>query len=139
MYWIYDMPSWFLALLTVGGFLVVSVGGLQLSRHYITNRLLFSREINEGRQLLRLRHGHAVFRDTGPHRRGRAVQNYSLVSSLVSQEASTIGVLYRDVGGYPEPLRTELRRTLREYANFTIEKTWPAQQRGIILDQPRSC
>ena len=37
-------------------------------------------------------------------------QNYSSVESLVSKEASTIGVLYRDVGGYPESLRTELRQ-----------------------------
>ena len=53
-------------------------------------------------------------------------QNYSGVESLVSKEASTIGVLYRDVGGYPEPLCTELRHGLREYAVFLIEKTWPA-------------
>ena len=46
-FWIYDMPSWFLALLTVLAFLTVSVGGLLLSRHFVTKRLVFSRDIND--------------------------------------------------------------------------------------------
>jgi hypothetical protein len=55
---------------------------------------------------------------------------YSSASDLVSREASSIGSLYRDVGGYPEPTRTELRSRLREYTVFVIEKSWPAQQVG---------
>ena len=54
----------------------------------------------------------------------------SNASDLVSQEASAIGALYRDVGGYPEPLRTELRSSLRAYTVFVIEEAWPAQRRG---------
>ena len=63
-------------------------------------------------------------------------QNYAAVSGLVSKEASTIGVLYRDVVGYPEPLRTELRHGLREYTVFLVDKVWPAQQTGQLLDEP---
>lgn len=54
----------------------------------------------------------------------------SNASELVSKEATSIGALYRDVSGYPEPIRTELRSKLREYAVFVIEKAWPAQQVG---------
>lgn len=54
----------------------------------------------------------------------------SNASELVSKEATSIGALYRDVSGYPEPIRTELRSKVREYAVFVIEKAWPAQQVG---------
>lgn len=55
---------------------------------------------------------------------------HSNASDLVSKEASSIGALYRDVGGYPEPIRTELRSKVREYTVFVIEKAWPAQEIG---------
>src|SRR5439155_20750742 len=55
---------------------------------------------------------------------------YSNASDLVSREASAIGALYRDVSGYPEPIRNELGSKLREYTVFVIEKAWPAQRSG---------
>src|SRR6185295_9801695 len=51
-------------------------------------------------------------------------------SDLVSREASAIAILYRDVSGYPSPLREELRSKLRDYTVFVIEKAWPAQKQG---------
>ena len=55
---------------------------------------------------------------------------HSNASDLVSREASAIGALYRDFGGYPEPTKTELRAKVREYTVFVIEKAWPAQRVG---------
>lgn len=49
---------------------------------------------------------------------------------LVSKEAASIGSLYRDVCGYPLPIRNELRWNLREYTVFIIKEAWPAQQEG---------
>jgi hypothetical protein len=54
----------------------------------------------------------------------------SNASDLVSKEAASIGSLYRDVSGYPSPLREDLRSDLREYTVFVINEAWPAQQRG---------
>jgi Protein of unknown function (DUF4239) len=54
----------------------------------------------------------------------------SNASELVSREAVAIGALYRDVSGYPAPLRDELREKLRQYTVFVIEEAWPAQKRG---------
>jgi hypothetical protein len=59
---------------------------------------------------------------------------HSDASELVSKEASSIGALYRDVGGYPEPLRGELRLKLRDYTVFVIDEAWPAQQSGLGQD-----
>jgi hypothetical protein len=54
----------------------------------------------------------------------------SNASDLVSREAASIGFLYRDVSGYPSPLRDELRSDLRQYINFVVNEAWPAQRRG---------
>ena len=54
----------------------------------------------------------------------------SNAADLVSKEAAAIGSLFRDVSGYPSPLRDELRAKVREYTVFVINDAWPAQQRG---------
>src|SRR6185436_3021473 len=46
----------------------------------------------------------------------------SSASDLVSKEAASISSLYRDVNGYPDPIRTELKSRLREYTVFVIDK-----------------
>src|SRR5207247_10762457 len=60
----------------------------------------------------------------------------SSASDLVSKEATSIGALYRDVSGYPQPLRDLLRSDLRTYTIFVIDVAWPAQKigRGQKLD-----
>jgi hypothetical protein len=57
---------------------------------------------------------------------------YESASGLVSSEATSIGKLYRDVSGYPAPLRDELRAAVRQYTVFVINDVWPAQQKGRI-------
>jgi len=54
----------------------------------------------------------------------------SNASDLVSKEASSIGALYHDVSGYPEPIRSELQSKLRAYTTFVIETAWPEQKAG---------
>lgn len=54
----------------------------------------------------------------------------SSAADRVSHEAAAISALYRDVSSYPSPLREELRKDLREYTVFVIDKAWPAQQTG---------
>jgi hypothetical protein len=55
---------------------------------------------------------------------------HSNASELVSREAMSVGALYRDVSGYPQPIRSELQTKVREYAVFVIDKAWPAQKIG---------
>lgn len=54
----------------------------------------------------------------------------SNASELVSKEAASIASLYRDVTGYPSPIRDELRSKLQEYTGFVIYEAWPAQREG---------
>lgn len=55
------------------------------------------------------------------------------VASVVSTEATAIGGLYRDFGGYPEPRRSELRNTLRGYTEQVIREAWPAHREGRVI------
>ena len=59
-------------------------------------------------------------------------QTYSDVSKIVSQEATAVASLYRDVSCYPEPVRTRLQQGLRDYLGYVIHKAWPLQQRGQV-------
>jgi len=59
-------------------------------------------------------------------------QNFSNVSDIVDKEASSIAALYRDFGGYPQPACNQSRDSLREYARYVIEDSWPQQRQGIL-------
>ena len=59
-------------------------------------------------------------------------QTYSGTSSVVSQEATCLAALYRDVSGYPEPIRWTLQNHLRYYAQQTIHEAWPLQRSGKV-------
>src|SRR6266566_1581071 len=59
-------------------------------------------------------------------------QTYSDVSQVVSQEATALAAIYRDVSSYPEPARSQLQSELREYTRYVIEEAWPLQQRGQV-------
>jgi hypothetical protein len=59
-------------------------------------------------------------------------QTYTDAAATTSRESTAIGVLYRQMGGYPEPVRSELRKELREYLEYVIKEAWPLQRRGKI-------
>ncbi len=56
----------------------------------------------------------------------------SAAADLVSQEASAVGGLYRDVSGLPSPLRDDLTAKLRQYLEVVTRQEWAEQKRGII-------
>ena len=57
-------------------------------------------------------------------------QRYSDLAKVISQEATAVAVLYRDVSSYTEPSRSQLQKQLREYVVQIIHQAWPLQQRG---------
>ncbi|MBX3317191.1 MAG: DUF4239 domain-containing protein [Phycisphaeraceae bacterium] len=59
-------------------------------------------------------------------------QSYSDTSKIISSEVTAIAALYRDVGNYPEPLRSNLRYDLRTYVRYTIDEAWPMQRKGQV-------
>jgi len=59
-------------------------------------------------------------------------QKYAEVSQIVSSEATAITGLWRDLGGYPQQQRDEMRDVLRGYTEQVIHEAWPQQRRGQI-------
>ena len=131
--WAYQMSSLYLVLLMVASIEVVSMLGLFLARRLLIPRLRFNDGVNDAVsgtvQAIGVFYGITV----GLIAVGVWNTN-SNASELVSKEAASIGALYRDVSGYPEPPRTKLQSGLRAYTHQVIEQAWPAQREGRILD-----
>jgi hypothetical protein len=58
--------------------------------------------------------------------------NYTKAQDSIGREASSVIALYRDVGGYPEPIRTALTDLLRQYVEEETGPGWRAQYRGGV-------
>jgi hypothetical protein len=127
--WLYQIHPLYAGLLLIAVIEIVSMIGLFLTRWLIIPRLHYHDGVNEAVsgtvQAIGVFYGITV----GLIAVGVWNTN-SNASDLVSKEASAIGGLYRDVNGYPDPIRTELKSQLREYTVFVIEKAWPAQRSG---------
>lgn len=59
-------------------------------------------------------------------------ETYSETTKVVTGEATALNLIYRDVTGYPEPLRSDLQKRLRDYTKYVIDEAWPLQQQGKI-------
>ena len=59
-------------------------------------------------------------------------ERYSDTERVVSQEATELAVLYRDVTRYPLPARTQLQEALKKYVEYVIHESWPEQRKGIV-------
>jgi hypothetical protein len=59
-------------------------------------------------------------------------ETYSEVYRTVSREAAAISALYRDSAGYPEPTRSQVQGSIRDYIQQIIHEAWPQQRRGQI-------
>ncbi|MBV8067080.1 MAG: DUF4239 domain-containing protein [Candidatus Eremiobacteraeota bacterium] len=64
-----------------------------------------------------------------------AWEQYSSYDDKVTQEAGTVGMLYRDVVTYPDPYGSRLSEELRDYTRAIIEG-WPLLQHGVVPPQP---
>ena len=128
--WLYEIRPLYAGLMLVVIIETVSMIGLFLTRRLIIPRLHYHDGANDAVsgtvQAIGVFYGITV----GLIAVGVWTTN-SNASDLVSKEASSIGALYRDVSGYPEPIRTELRSKLRDYTIFVIDKAWPAQRSGV--------
>lgn len=127
--WLYDVSPWMAALIMVIFIELFALIGLVLVRRFLIPRLHYHDGANDAVsgtvQAIGVFYGITV----GLIAVGVWNTN-SNASDLVSKEAASIGSLYRDVSGYPSPLRDELRGKLREYTVFVIDEAWPAQQKG---------
>lgn len=127
--WLYEVSPPTAALIMVAFIELAALSGLVLVRRHLIPRLHYDTGANDAVsgtvQAIGVFYGITV----GLIAVGVWNTN-SNAAELVSKEAAAIGATYRDVNGYPSPLREELRAKIREYTVFVIEQAWPAQKRG---------
>lgn len=129
--WLYQTKPLYAAIVIMIVIETISLFGLFLARRFLIHRFHSSEGINDA--ISGTVQAIGVFYGITVGLIAVAVWNtYSQAGDLVSREAASIGAIYRDVGGYPSPLREQLRSSVREYTVFVIEKVWPAQQGGHI-------
>src|SRR6185503_4658762 len=127
--WLYQIHPLYAGLVLVAIIEIVSMIGLFLTRRLLLPRFHYHEGTNDA--VSGTVQAIGVFYGITVGLIAVGVWNtHSNASDLVSKEASAIGALYRDVNGYPDPVRTELKSKLREYTVFVIDKAWPAQRSG---------
>ncbi len=128
---LFSMPWWLLALMLNVWLMGLAIVGLWIVRRHVLPRMrlgyddaYFAAAVVQSAMLL---YGLiAALTAVG------VWQRHSQVSDFVSSEATAITSLWRDLGGYPQPLRDESRDILRGYTEQIIRDAWPQQRRGQI-------
>jgi hypothetical protein len=131
LYWIYDYPSWVIAVLFCAVFVAVTWSGIFLVRKTIHPWIHRDKRANEMVGFA-LTSYFVLFGLLLGLLSVATYQNFTDLSSLVDKEASSIASLYRDFAGYPQPVRGQLQERLREYTRSTIEDGWAQMRRGIV-------
>ena len=128
---LFDLPLLITGPAIVGLLCVFAIGGLMLVRRRVLPRLGIRAEDSEFSgamvQAVMVFYGLAVALIAVS-----VWQTYSDVSKTVSQEATSLAALYRDVSCYPEPIRSRLQKELRDYTDYVINQAWPLQRRGQV-------
>jgi len=131
MQWIYSLPSWMDGLALVVIFNALGVAGLFSTRQWVRRQ----HGVNSSHNDIVSYFLAAVVVFYGITLGLLAVSawtNYSQVEDHVDSEAEIISSLYRDLGPYPEPVRSVLREDIRQYTNNAITVAWPMQRHGIV-------
>ena len=133
MYWIYDLPNWTLFLLILAIFLAVSLAGLFATRPLV--RRLLGPTSNCNDVVSYFFAGIGVFYGLALGLIAVATwENYTDIDAVVGTEAAAVASFYRDLDGYPQPLRGRLETMMRDYTKLVIDKEWPAHKKGIALE-----
>ena len=128
-----NLPLWLFALLTVAGFNAIALGGLVCARRFGQLLGLYTFIDNDTvgaifqaiLVMYAISLGLIAVASWG---------NASAAAAAASEEASHIATVYRTLGGYPQPLRDDLKDSVVRYTQSVIEKAWPAQQRGEVTE-----
>jgi hypothetical protein len=133
LYWIYDLPNWLLCALIVAIFVGLALAGLFISRPFVGWLVGRSSKHNDVVSFFFASLG--VFYGLALGLIAVATwENYTEIDGVVSTEAAAAVSLYRDLDGYPQPLRGTVETMMREYTRVVIEKEWPAHKEGVALE-----
>ena len=113
---LFDIPLVITGLVIIGSLCLFALGGVLLVRRRVLPRLRINHEDAHFSGAM----VHSVMVFYGLSLALIAVnvfETYSDVSKIVSQEATALAALYRDASAYPEPIRSQLQKELRDYVD----------------------
>jgi hypothetical protein len=131
LYWLYDVPTLLFAVLVIGTCVAIALVGQRLMQRFVKRVAGKEGKYNELVETTLATVGVFFGITLGLISVG-TWQNYADVNTNVNQEVAALGVLYRNVSLYPEPVRTDLQRGLQDYTHYVIDQAWPLQRKGIV-------
>ncbi len=129
MFWIYDIPTWLMFVIIVGGFSVLGVAGLFLTQRPVAGVVGEAPNHNEGVDVFIGAVG-VLYGLIAGLIAVAVWEQYATVDARVSQEAAAMGAIYRDAAEFPEPTKTQLQDTIRNVTYDTMTRGWALQRRG---------
>ena len=130
-FWIYDLPNWQFLLLCICFFSLFSLLGAFLFRAYF-EKWLNIEEADNGVVENFLSVSGIFYGITLGLIAVGSFENFGAAERIVSEEASTLNTLYRNVSMLDEPYKSELKLALKNYAEFLVGEGWKEQQHGIV-------
>jgi len=133
-YWLYEVPTFRLAMMFVAAFVGFYWLGCILLRPVLRQFVKYTRGANDivGYVLSCFGVFYGLLLGLIAV---TAYQNVADAGANVTREAAALSALYEDVSRYPEPYGQNLRWLLRDYTRYVIKYAWPLQQRGIIPEE----
>jgi len=131
MQWIYSLPGWLAGIAVVLVFNAIGIAGLYLTRGWVRRKHGASHSHNDIVSYF-LAAVVVFYGITLGLLAVSAWTNYSQVEDRVDSEAEIISSLYRDLGPYPEPVRSALRQDLLQYTREAIDVAWPLQRQSVV-------
>ncbi|MCX7348883.1 MAG: DUF4239 domain-containing protein [Alphaproteobacteria bacterium] len=125
--WLNGSSAGALALIFCGLFLAITLIGIFLVHPFMRDWLHAEQKVNDVVIFVGANYGliYAVLLGL------LAVATFDNTRALkenMAQEAMSLSTIYNSAGGYPEPLRSDLRAQLRDYTHYVIDKDWPAHR-----------
>jgi hypothetical protein len=128
--WLVNLPDFVIGLLVVAFAVLIGVGGLLVTRKWVA-RLHVTASHNEA--VSYYLSTVAIFYGIMLGLIAVGVwEGFDDARTSVGMEAGALAALYRDVSGYPEPVRSQLQAELREYTRYEINEAWPNYRRGQL-------
>ena len=128
--YLYDWPVWLAGLLIVFVFVAFSLASLLLVRRVFLPRVDLHGEHGQYGGVV-ISCMVVLYGLVAALISVNVFTTYADVAHIVSAEATSLATLYRFASAYPEPTRSELQHTIRDYVQQIIQEAWPQQRHGI--------
>jgi len=130
LFWIYDIPTWKLGAGIVIGFTFFSISVVCWIRHWGYRKFdicgASNAMVNGIFSSVGLLFGLLVGLVAVS-----AWANFDRIDEIVSKEAATAGVLYRDVSALRSPEKQRMQSAIKDYLSEVIHVAWPRHHQGL--------